>query len=125
MEQPLPVTEPARDSVALPRRPLIGREAEMALLRERLSAARDGNGSVVLIAGEPGAGKTRLLDALVSEATSAGMTALRGGSSDVAGMPPYLPFLEALGAYVRWSDPDRLRQQIGTHAPVLSRSCQS
>ncbi len=73
-----------------------------------------------MIAGEPGAGKTRLLDALVAEAASADMVVLRGGSSDVAGMPPYLPFLEALGAYVRATNPDQLRQHIGPHVPVLS-----
>src|SRR4051794_30298019 len=120
MMPPIPTSEPAWDSAAQPRRPLVGREAELTLLRERLSGVAAGTGSVVLIAGEPGAGKTRLLDALVAEATSAGMVVLRGGSSDVAGMPPYLPFLEALGAYVRATDPDRLRQQIGPHVSVLS-----
>jgi predicted ATPase/DNA-binding CsgD family transcriptional regulator len=119
MLQPLSGTERIDDAVAA--RPLlIGRDAELALLRERLSAAAAGNGSVVLIAGEPGAGKTRLLDALVAEAKSVDYAVLRGGSSDVAGMPPYLPFLEALGSYVRAANPDRLRQQIGPHVSVLS-----
>lgn len=116
-----PRARPARagESTGVHRRPLIGRDAEVALLHDHLSAAAGGNGSVVLIAGEPGAGKTRLLDALAAEAAVAGMTVLRGGSSDVAGMPPYLPFLEALGAYVRATQPDQLRQQVGSHAAVL------
>ena len=44
--------------------PLIGREHELAMLMERWSWAKDGDGQVVLIAGEAGIGKSRLLRAL-------------------------------------------------------------
>jgi class 3 adenylate cyclase/predicted ATPase len=44
--------------------PLIGREHELAMLMERWSWAKDGDGQVVLIAGEAGIGKSRLLHAL-------------------------------------------------------------
>ena len=44
--------------------PLIGREHELAMLLERWSWAKDGDGQVVLIAGEAGIGKSRLLHAL-------------------------------------------------------------
>ena len=44
--------------------PLIGRENELAMLMERWSWAKDGDGQVVLIAGEGGIGKSRLLHAL-------------------------------------------------------------
>jgi class 3 adenylate cyclase/predicted ATPase len=44
--------------------PLIGRENELAMLLERWSWAKDGDGQVVLIAGEAGIGKSRLLRAL-------------------------------------------------------------
>jgi class 3 adenylate cyclase len=44
--------------------PLIGREHELGLLLERWRWARDGDGQVVLIAGEPGIGKSRLVRAL-------------------------------------------------------------
>ncbi len=44
--------------------PLIGREHELAMLLERWAWAKDGDGQVVLIAGEPGIGKSRLLRAL-------------------------------------------------------------
>ena len=44
--------------------PLIGRENELAMLMERWSWAKDGDGQVVLIAGEAGIGKSRLLRAL-------------------------------------------------------------
>jgi class 3 adenylate cyclase/tetratricopeptide (TPR) repeat protein len=47
--------------------PLIGREHELAILLERWSWAREGEGQVVLIAGEPGIGKSRLVRALRQE----------------------------------------------------------
>ncbi|UCH77903.1 MAG: AAA family ATPase [Candidatus Coatesbacteria bacterium] len=43
------------------RRPFVGREAEVAQLREAVAALRQGRGGVVAIAGEPGIGKTRLV----------------------------------------------------------------
>src|SRR5439155_16133711 len=44
--------------------PLVGREAEVALLRERWAQARDGLGQVVMLSGEAGIGKFRLVMAL-------------------------------------------------------------
>ena len=44
--------------------PLVGREQEIGLLTERWHLAREGEGQVVLLSGEPGIGKSRILDAL-------------------------------------------------------------
>ena len=44
--------------------PLVGREHELGILLERWAWAKDGDGQVVLIAGEPGIGKSRLIRAL-------------------------------------------------------------
>ena len=44
--------------------PLVGREEELALLQRRWAEARDGEGQVVLLSGEPGIGKSRLTRAL-------------------------------------------------------------
>jgi class 3 adenylate cyclase/predicted ATPase len=44
--------------------PLVGREQELAILLERWARAKDGDGQVVLLAGEPGIGKSRLIQTL-------------------------------------------------------------
>jgi predicted ATPase/class 3 adenylate cyclase len=54
--------------VALEQLPLIGRDAEVQVLRGAVAAARAGKGCLIEIVGEPGIGKTRLLEALRAEA---------------------------------------------------------
>jgi predicted ATPase len=102
-----------------PRPPLIGRETELTFLREQLARASQGEGSVALVAGEPGIGKTRLLAELAERARSDGWTVLSGAAYDTAGMPPYLPFIEALRSHLRTTPPDRLHAQLGSSAATL------
>jgi DNA-binding CsgD family transcriptional regulator len=98
----------------------IGRERERTAIQLELTAALRGAGAVVLLAGEPGVGKTHLLNDAAVEAEHAGLVVLRGGASEAAGMPPYLPFLEALGDYIDRASLDRLREQIGPSAAILA-----
>ena len=53
-------------------RPLIGRQEELGLLRRAWSQSREGVGQVVLISGEPGIGKSRLVEAIGAEAKAEG-----------------------------------------------------
>ena len=78
----------------LSRPPLVGRDRELALLHDRLTAARDGRGSLVLISGEAGIGKTALADALCREAADAGAHVLAGHCYDRTETPPYGPWIE-------------------------------
>jgi DNA-binding CsgD family transcriptional regulator/tetratricopeptide (TPR) repeat protein len=100
--------------------PIIGRQREIALLWESVETATRGRLAVALLTGEPGIGKTRLLDAIATRALSAGASVLRGAAFDTEGMPPYLPFLEALGEHIRGTSPSDLRTQTGPLASVLS-----
>src|ERR687893_1966340 len=78
----------------LSRPPLVGRDRELALLHDRLTAARDGRGSLVLISGEAGIGKTALADALCREAAGTGAHVLTGHCYDRTETPPYGPWIE-------------------------------
>jgi predicted ATPase len=95
------------------RSPLVGRARQLATLAEHLAEARRRENphrpAVVLLAGAPGIGKSRLLEEFPPPALAAGVTVLRGGASLAEGMPPYLPFLEALGEYIAAAPADRLR----------------
>jgi predicted ATPase len=100
--------------------PLVGRRRELELLRRQLEAAAVARTGVLPLAGEPGIGKTHLLDAAASLAAAEGASVLRGGASDAEGMPPYLPFLEALGQHIRTATPEMLREQTGPLASILA-----
>jgi AAA ATPase domain len=47
--------------------PLVGREPEVALLQERWAQVKDGSGQVVLLSGEAGIGKSRLVQVLTEQ----------------------------------------------------------
>src|SRR5688572_19451391 len=78
--------------------PLVGRERELVALRAALDAALGGRGSLVLIGGEAGIGKTALAEALLAEAEAQGALVLVGRCYDLAETPPYGPWVEALAA---------------------------
>src|SRR5687768_5231358 len=73
---------------------LIGRDHELAVLRAALDVALTGRGSLVLIGGEAGIGKTALAEALLSEVTEAGAAVLVGRCYDLTETPPYGPWRE-------------------------------
>src|SRR5437588_5376080 len=99
---------------------IVGRQRELALVMNQYEAARHGQVQVVLLAGEPGIGKTRLLDEIARQTAQDGATILRGGASEAEGMPPYLPFVEALGRYIQTSPLDLLRAQVAAAPQVLA-----
>ena len=82
---------------------LIGRGGERDRLSEALDRARGGAGSVVLLAGEAGVGKTRLASEL---ARTADALVLRGAARQV-GTTPYGPLADALRSHLR-AEPDAL-----------------
>ncbi|GAA2781526.1 helix-turn-helix transcriptional regulator [Crossiella cryophila] len=78
--------------------PLVARGAQLRQLRAALRQASKGAASAVLVAGDAGVGKSRLLAELSELAAAEGALVLTGRCLDVGeGGLPYLPFVEALG----------------------------
>lgn len=100
--------------------PFVGRLREVTLVMDVYDMAKDESARVVLMTGEPGIGKTRLLEEIALRAAGDGAVVLRGGNSEAEGMPPYLPFLEALGQHIQITPLDDLREQVAAAPQVLA-----
>jgi class 3 adenylate cyclase/tetratricopeptide (TPR) repeat protein len=97
-----------------------GREVEMAALDKAWAEAVEGDATVVLLAGEPGIGKSRLCSELGRSAHRAGASVLFGRCDDELGVP-YQPFVEALAQVVEHWPEARLREVLGPHPGELGR----
>lgn len=80
---------------------LVGRDVELAYLREVLDAASTGRGGVLVLLGEAGIGKSRLAQVIVSYASRRGMAVLQGRATPATAPAAYRPFAEALSSAVR------------------------
>jgi len=78
---------------------LFGRERELSVLRQHLDAVFSGQGSLVLIGGEAGIGKSTLADVLCREAAEQGALVLVSRCYDLTETPPYGLWLELFGQY--------------------------
>jgi DNA-binding SARP family transcriptional activator len=76
--------------------PLVGREMEWERLKRSWATAEQGESRLVLIEGEPGAGKTRIADDFLRWVTAEGGLALRGRGYDARGGAPFGAVVEAL-----------------------------
>jgi DNA-binding SARP family transcriptional activator len=102
-------------------RAFVGREQELAELTAGLGDAFAGRSRLFLLQGEPGIGKSRLADELMSRAGARGATVLVGRCWEAGGAPAYWPWTQSLRTYVRRSDAPLLRRQLGTHAPEVAQ----
>jgi len=73
-----PVRAGAGDRSHAAGRPIVGRAEEMAILRQAVRSARAGSSGLVVVEGEPGVGKTRLLEQIAAEAGSGGALVVWG-----------------------------------------------
>jgi len=82
--------QPRADRTPASAQPLVGRTAELAALADAVAARR-----TMLVLGEPGIGKTRLLDELAAVARSRGVAVLRGRGIEAELARPYGAWLDA------------------------------
>lgn len=108
----------------LPTPTLVGREAEIVQLHRWLDKARRGERQIVFVTGEPGIGKTTVVDAFLTRLADErehehelwigrGQCIEHYGASEA-----YLPLLEALGRLGRESGGQRLIELLSQHAPT-------
>ena len=104
--------------------PIFGRATELAALTAAWTAARDGRGRVVLVTGEAGIGKTRLITELARRADNAGARVAVGAGVDVGGEAPLAVWQELARALVGIVPPPPERAgwpaELGRLAPDLA-----
>src|ERR1051325_6309540 len=98
---------------------LIGRDAELSTLEDALLSAMRGDGGVVIVGGEAGMGKTRLVNARADRAQRLHCVVVAGGCSEAELSLPYLPFLEAIGNYLATADVANMTKRLGSAAGEL------
>jgi class 3 adenylate cyclase len=114
---------PNRFAVALTRglTPLVGRERERGLLLDRWSQARDGTGHVVLISGEVGIGKSRLVQALKDQARSEAHTLLECQGSPYHQHTAFWPLTELLPRVFQWQQDESTAAKLSKIARVSAQ----
>jgi DNA-binding NarL/FixJ family response regulator len=103
-------------------KPLVGRGAELARLTAAVERARAGSPAAVLLSGDAGVGKTRLLGELCRRAGASGATVLIGHCVDLGAVGlPYLPFAEALRQLADLAGDDGPLAEALSGRPALDR----
>ncbi|HEX6507116.1 MAG TPA: AAA family ATPase [Chloroflexota bacterium] len=103
---------------ALPSGPLVGRGEEVSQMLRTIEAVLAGEGRLVLLVGEPGAGKTRLAQEATLELRDRGFLIAAGSSFEPRQSVPYYPFLDVLGTLYGTASYD-LRSQTRHRWPYL------
>jgi tetratricopeptide (TPR) repeat protein len=92
--------------------PLVGREEELDLLLRRWSQAKDGEGQVVLLSGEPGIGKSRILSALRERLKAQRVQALRFQCSPYYVNSAFWPFIDNLERALKFTRDETVESKL-------------
>ena len=118
---PAPQTAPAAATSTVDRTPFVGRESERAEVRRLLERAVAGQGSLVLLGGEPGVGKTRLEEEILTEGGQRGCLALTGRCYETEGTPPFIPWVEIVEQAAALVPTAAFREALGDAAPEVAK----
>lgn len=118
----VPSARPDRSTrAAHSHRLFVGRERELDTMARALEDASAGRGSLLLLTGEPGIGKTRLSDEFASRAADQGGAILWGRCWEAGGAPAFWPWIQSLRELIRSLDEERLRDTLGGRASELAQ----
>ena len=98
----------------------VGRKPELGELTAVLEDALTGQGCMVMLAGEPGIGKSRTAQELAILAEQRGAQVLWGRCYEEEGTPPYWPWVQPLRAYVQQADAEQLIAEMGPGAADIA-----
>ena len=101
--------------------PFVGRASQIERLKQKLGEVRAGRGTLVMIVGEPGIGKTRTLEEFSEIARNQHAVVLWGRCYEGEWAPPFGPFSEAMAEYARGTEPETIRSDLGYGGPPLAR----
>jgi tetratricopeptide (TPR) repeat protein len=99
----------------------VGRARETAALRDAWAAASAGNGHLILVIGEPGIGKTRVLEDLDAHVRLEGAHVAWGRCYEGEGAPAFWPWIQVIRSYARACDPAALAEQMGDGAADIAQ----
>ncbi|HKA53112.1 MAG TPA: adenylate/guanylate cyclase domain-containing protein, partial [Candidatus Binatia bacterium] len=121
LSTPLPIYQVIRESAAQSRfeaavqkglTPLVGRTEELALLQQRWEQAKVGAGQVVLLSGEPGIGKSRLVQELTEQLGHAGVTRIEFRCSPYHQNSALYPIIEHLQRLLQFAREDTPQEKL-------------
>lgn len=98
---------------------LVGREAYLDVITNFLERARAGHGQTLLVTGEPGIGKSRLLADVKQSAAARSALILQGSCFEPDHSLPYAPIVDLLRALFATSTPLDIARELGPTAPEL------
>ncbi|MFQ5418624.1 MAG: AAA family ATPase, partial [Myxococcota bacterium] len=99
----------------------VGRESEIASLYAAFEHALAGTPQLVLVAGEAGIGKTRLLEELAPAVRDDGATVLHGRCIEGGGAPAFWPWVQIIRSYTDTPGLPSIPEALGSLAPSLLR----
>src|SRR5881227_1200856 len=99
---------------------LIGRTAELAAFHLLIDQVKSGRGQVVLLSGEAGIGKSRLVAEAKTYATAQGFLLLQGQCFPTDRSCPYAPLLDLLRSHLATSSREQVATEMGSLASALS-----
>lgn len=113
-ESPVTLRSPARCPAS------VGREAPLRALIDRLDRAIEGHGQVLLLGGDAGVGKSRLIRDLKQEAAGRSIRVIEGRCSSTEASVPYAPFMDALRFRISRGEGEAVAHVLGPLSPVLA-----
>jgi len=116
------VAPPPRPEAAKPVEDLfVGRTAQLAAMDQVLARSEERAGGFVLVAGEPGIGKTRLVHEAVTAAAGRGYLVAWGRCEEGDGAPPFWPWIQLIRALLEHRDVHAVQAALRGHGAQLAQ----